>query len=187
MTKVIGGMTISLDGFVNDKNGSVGALYPEFEALAQSELMQTSIQRTGAVVMGRHTYEMAQDYSRYEFQVPIFVLTRHTPDTVAKGESDRLSFTFVHDGVVSAINQAKAAAAGKDVMVVGGANTLQQCLNAGLLDEFQLGIVPVLLGEGVKLFANLDMSRIRFEKVGEMALPGGRTDINLRVRKPSPS
>ena len=59
MGKVVGGMTISLDGFVNDHNGSVGALYPDLGELAQTEMLQESMQKTGAVIMGRHSYEMA--------------------------------------------------------------------------------------------------------------------------------
>lgn len=183
MTKVIGGMAMSLDGFVNDKDGNVGALYPDFEALMQSEMMQHSIKTTGAVVMGRRTYEMAEDYTGYEYQVPIFVLTHHAPESVATGENEALTFNFVGDGVISAIAQAKAAAGDRDVTVVGGADILQQCLNAGLLDELQVAIVPVLLGEGVRLFENLDISAIRLESVRAQAMPGGTTDISFRVVK----
>jgi hypothetical protein len=79
MAKVIAGMTISLDGFVNDRRSSVAALYPDFASLRQSERLQEAIENTGAVVMGRQAYAMADDpdwyAGNYEFQVPIFVLT----------------------------------------------------------------------------------------------------------------
>lgn len=183
MAKVIGGITISLDGFVNDRDGGVDILYREFEALVASDMLQDSMKTTGAVVMGRNAYEMGQgDYSDYEYQVPIFVLTHQPPETVAKGENGNLSFTFVSDGVEYAVAQAKAAAGDKDVMVIGGASTLRQCLNAGLLDEFQLGIAPVLLGDGLPLFEQ-GMTPTRLEKVDTISLPGGRTDIILRVVK----
>jgi len=184
MAKVIGGITISLDGFVNDRNGDVGVLYPEFEAIIASDLVQDSIKTTGAVVMGRRAYEMGQgDYSQYEYQVPIFVLTHHAPETVAKGENENLSFTFVSDDAESAIAQAKAAAGDKEVMVIGGASTLQQCLKADLLDELQIGIIPVLLGDGLPMFENIGTPRSRLEKVKVIELPGGRTDIVFRVVK----
>jgi dihydrofolate reductase len=149
-------MAMSLDGFVNDRNGDVGRLYPDLEALRKTEMLQESIKTTGAVVMGRRAYDMAEgDFTGYEFQVPIFVLSHDVPEKVAKGENERLSFTFVTDGIESAIEKAKAAAGDKYVTVIGGANTAQQCIQAGLLDEIQIGIVPVLLGEGLRLFEHI--------------------------------
>src|ERR1700726_4469639 len=147
MGKELVGMPISLDGFVNDRNGDVSRLYPDLAALRQTELLQEEIKTTGAVVMGRRAYNMAEgDFTGYEFQVPIFVLTHHVPEKAAKGANEKLSFTFVTDGIESVIEQAKAAAGDKYVAVIGGADTVQQCIKKGLLDEIQLGIVPILLG-----------------------------------------
>jgi dihydrofolate reductase len=71
-------MAMSLDGFVNDPNGDVSRLYPDLDALRKTVILQEAIKTTGAVVMGRGAYDMAQgDFTGYEFQVPIFVLT-HT-------------------------------------------------------------------------------------------------------------
>jgi len=141
MGKVLAGMTMSLDGFIQDSNGSVARLYPDLDALRQTDLLQEEIRRTGAVVMGRRAYDMAQgDFTGYEFQVPIFVLTDAAPATVARGENDRLRFTFVTDGIEHAIAQARAAAGDKDVAVIGGAQTVQQCLQAGLVDELQIDL-----------------------------------------------
>ena len=85
MAKVIIGMTMSLDGFVNDRNGDLGRLYPDLEALRRTEILQEAIRTTGAVVMGRHAYDMAKgDFTGYEFQVPIFVLTHHVPVKVVQ-------------------------------------------------------------------------------------------------------
>src|SRR5437667_8212562 len=95
MGKVIVGATISLDGFMNDRNGDVSRLYPDLEALRRTEMLQEEIQTTGAVVMGRRAYDMAEgNLTDYEYQVPIFVLTHAVPEKVAKGENDKLTLTF---------------------------------------------------------------------------------------------
>lgn len=87
----------------------------------------------------------------YEFQVPIFILT-HTPPHKRPEENDQLTFTFVTDGMHSAIAQAKVSAGHKDVTVIRGASTVQQCLSAGLADEIDIDIMPVLLCGGLRLF-----------------------------------
>src|SRR5437588_392268 len=85
MAKVIVGTTMSLDGFINDRHGEVGRLYPDLAALRQTEWLQEEMRTTGAVVMGRHAYDMAQgDLTGYEFQVPIFVVTHQAPDQAHK-------------------------------------------------------------------------------------------------------
>lgn len=184
MGKVTGGMSMSLDGFIEDKNGSVARLYPDLDNLRQTEMLQEAMRNTGAVVMGRHSYDMAQgDFTGYEFQAPIFVVTHAVPKTVAKGENDKLKFHFVSDGVESAVKQAKAAAGDKDVTIIGGADTIQQVLKAGLLDELEIGIMPILLGDGLRLFDKLGEDEIKLEKFRIIELPSGRTDIHFRVVK----
>ena len=184
MGKVTVGMTVSVDGFVNDRNGSVGSLYPDLAELGQTEFLQEEIRRTGAVVMGRRSYEMAQgDFTGYEFQVPIFVVTHRAPEKGPKGQNENLSVSFVTGGIESAIAKAKAAGGAKDVTVVGGANTIQQIIKAGLFDEIQLGIMPVLLGEGLPLFEQLAISEIKLEKIGIIESVAGRTDLKFRVVK----
>jgi dihydrofolate reductase len=183
MGKVIIGTTMSLDGFMNDRNGDVSLLYPDLEALRRTEMLQEEIQTTGAVVMGRRAYDMAEgDFTDYEFQVPIFVLTHHVPEKVAKGENERLTFTFVTDGIESAIEKAQAAAGDKHVMVIGGANTAQQCIQAGLVDQIQIGIVPILLGEGLRFFEHLGSEQIELERMRILESPT-RTDLWFRVVK----
>jgi dihydrofolate reductase len=121
--RVILGLTMSLDGFINDRKGGVGALYPDLDTLRDTEPMREAIENTGAVVMGWNAFAMAEDpdsWGNYEFQVPIFVLTHKAPKTRPK-VTDRLRFTFVTDGLESAIKQAKAAAGRKDVTIIGGA------------------------------------------------------------------
>jgi dihydrofolate reductase len=96
------------------------------------------------------------------FHVPVFVLTQHARETVVK--EGGTSFAFVTDGIDSALEQAHAAAEDRDVALAGGASVAQQYLRAGLLDEVQLHIAPVLLGGGVRLFdaepARLEVTRV---------------------------
>src|SRR5258708_36638370 len=103
------GATRSRVGLMNARHGDVSRLYPDLEALRSTEMLQEEIRTTGAVVMGRRAYDMAEgDVTDYEFQVPIFVLTHAVPEQVAKGENDQLTLTFVTDGIQSAIEKAKA-------------------------------------------------------------------------------
>ncbi len=186
MGKVIVGMTISLDGFVQDRDGSVGALYPDLDTLRDTEPLREAIQHTGAVVMGWNAFAMANDpdfyAGNYEFQVPIFVLTHALPQRRPK-ETDQLTFTFVTDGIESAISQAKVAAGNKDVVVIGGASTAQQCLNAELADELHIDIMPVLLCDGLRLFEAISTEQIRLERKKVLELPVGRTHLRFGIVK----
>jgi dihydrofolate reductase len=183
MARVILGTTISLDGYINDRSGSVGALYPDLEALTDTQPFRESMQNTGAVVMGRNSFAMAEDpdsiADNYEYQVPIFVLTHEPPKKKPK-ENDRLTFTFVTAGIESAIAQAKAAAGDKEVTIIGAASTAQQCLRAGLADELHIDIMPVLLGGGLRLFEDTGMEPVQLERLQVLELPGGRTHLRFR-------
>jgi dihydrofolate reductase len=186
MGNVILGMTISLDGFVNDRNGSVQELYPDLTDWRETEPGKESIQNTGAVVMGRNSYAMSEDpdwfAGNYEYQVPIFVLTHHTPEKHPK-ETDDLTFTFVTDGIESAVRQAKAAAGDKDVNIIGAASTAQQCLQAQLADELHVDIMPVFLGGGLRPFESLGAELPKLERFQVVELPGGRTHLKFRILK----
>ena len=186
MGKVILGMTMSIDGFINDRIGSVERLYPDLATLRDTEPLRESILNTGAVVMGRNSFAMAEDpdsyAGNYEFQVPIFVLTHEPPEKHPK-ETDELTFTFVTDGVESAVAQAKAAAGEKDVTIIGGASVAQQCLREGLVDELEVDIMPVLLSGGLRLFEDIDTKQIPLERLTVMELPAGRTHLKFRVIK----
>jgi dihydrofolate reductase len=172
---------MSLDWFMSDRHGDLSCLYPDLEALRKTEMLREEIQMTGAVVMGRRAYDMAEgDLTGYEYQVPIFVLTHRVPNNVAKGQNDQLKITFVTDGIKSAIARAKAAAGAKHVMVVGGANTAQQCLEAGLVDEIHIGIVPVFLGDGLRFFAPQANEHLELERTRVFVSPT-RTDLWFRV------
>jgi dihydrofolate reductase len=182
MATVIAGMTVSLDGFVADPSGSARRLYTDLAELRRSAYMEAAIEETGAVLMGRRTFEMGDPDSyvgNYEFQVPIFVLTQHPPETPPK-QDERLTFTFVTDGLVSAVEQARAAAGDKAVQVVGGASVVQQLLRSRLIDELRVDVMPVLLGGGVRLIENIDPEGVQLEKSDVQDL-GPRTSLGFRV------
>jgi dihydrofolate reductase len=144
--------------------------------------MDAAIERTGAVLMGRRTFEMGNPdayVGQYEFQVPIFVLT-HAPPPVAPKRDERLTFAFVTDGVESAVAQAKAAAGDRAVTVVGGPSVVRQLLQAGLVDELHVDVMPVLLGGGLRLFEGPGLERVRLEKIGVDEI-GARTSLRFRV------
>ena len=186
MSKVVAGMTISLDGFVNDSRGSVASLYSDFGSFKETEPFMESIEKTGAVVMGRNAFAMAEDpdwYAHnYEYQVPIFVVTHQIPDKHPR-ETDKLSFTFVLDGVESAITKAKLAAGDKDVTVIGGASIIRQCLKAGVADELHMDVMPILLCGGLRLFEDIGISPVLLERLDVADLPAGRTHLKFRVLK----
>ena len=186
MGKIILGMTMSLDGFINDRNGSVAALYPDLDAWRETDPGKESIENTGAVVMGRHSFDMAEDpdwfAGNYEYQVPIFVLTHNVPKKMPK-QTDDLTFTFITDGIQSAIEHAKAAAGDKEVNIIGAASIAQQCLNAGLADELHVDIMPVFLGCGLRPFEEIDTGSIQLERIKVMELPARRTHLRFRIIK----
>ena len=188
MGKVILGLTISLDGFAEDINGSVNTLYADLNSLKQTEYMNESILTTGAVVMSKKEFEEAEDpdlyADHYEYQVPIFVFTDKIPEKHPK-ETDKISFTFVTSGVESAIIQAKAAAGDKDVNIIGSAITTQLCLRTNLIDELQIDIIPVFLKTGFRPFETLENLDIKLERILLVELPAGRTHIRFKFTSPS--
>ena len=117
-----------------------------------AEFLSETRTTTGALVTGRRTFDLTRGWGgRHPLDVPVFVLSHKAPpEWVDEGSP----FTFVSDGLESAVAQAKAIAGDKDVGVIG-ANLVQQCLKAGLLDEIHLDLVPVVLGGGVGLFDHL--------------------------------
>ena len=184
MGKVILGVTISLDGFAEDSNGSVGALYPDLDTLRKTDLLKESIRTTGSVVMAWKEFAMAEDSDwfagNYEYQVPIFVFTDKAPKKHPK-ETDKLTFTFVTDGIKNAVRQAKAAAGDKNVTIIGSVATVQKVLNAGLADELQIQIIPIFLHNGFRPFEHVD-ENIKLKKI-KVVEAGERTSLQFRVER----
>jgi dihydrofolate reductase len=205
MGKVFADITTSLDGFVAGPNdgpevplGEGGerlhewvfdlASWREPHGLAggktntDSEVLDEALGAAGAVVVGRRMFDNARGWGdNPPFHMPVFVLTHEKREKEAK--EGGTTFTFV-DGVDSALEQAKAAAGEKDVSVGGGANVIQQYLRAGLLDEIQIHIAPLLLGGGVRLFEHLDGASVELERNRVVDSPSV-THLRYRVVKRS--
>jgi dihydrofolate reductase len=136
-----------------------------------AEILDEAFRNTGAVVLGRRMYDNAGGWGEEPpFHVPVFVLTHDAREPLTKAGGT--TFTFVTDGIESALEQAKRAAADKDVSIAGGANTIQQFLQAGLVDEMQIHVVPLLLGGGVRLFDDLGDQQLELETTRVIDSPG---------------
>lgn len=170
MSKVVAIISMSLDGFVADRNDGVAEVFDWYFNSGDVEVetgggdpMTFKVSKPsakhirdltsglGAVLTGRRTFEVAQGWGGNHAWGPAFVLTHKVPDGWPRPNS---TVHFVLDSIESAVRQAKAAAAGKSVGV-HGADTIQQLLNAGLLDEINIDIAAVLLGSGIRLFDHL--------------------------------
>jgi dihydrofolate reductase len=110
----------------------------------------------------------------------VFIITHHAREPVSK--QGGTTFNFVTDGIESALGRAREAAGGKDVALGGGANVAQQYLKAGLIDEMQIHVVPVLLGDGARLFDNLEGAEVGLECTRAIEAPGV-THLTYRIVK----
>ncbi|MFC7817689.1 dihydrofolate reductase family protein [Streptomyces sp. NPDC057367] len=147
-----------------------------------SELVREWFDATGAVVMGRTMYDTGEEFwgDNPPFRTPVFVLTnRPRPTLVKEGGT---TFTFVTDGILSALDRAKAAAGDRAVDIAGGADTVRQYLGAGLIDELQLHVVPTLLGAGLRLFDGPGAVRGALEPVRVVHTPLA-THLKYRIGK----
>jgi dihydrofolate reductase len=204
MSKVIVELSMSLDGFIAGPNdgidkplgdggerlfkwyysGDTDFPLPGTDMVfkisrASAEFLRESWSTVGAVVTGRRTFDIAGAWGgKPPFGVPHFVVTHIIAQEWGKEGSP---FTFVTDGIESAVEKAKKAADDKNVDVTG-ANIAQQCIKAGLLDEIQIDLVPVLLGGGVRLFDHLGPEPIELERTRVVEAPGV-THLRFRVVK----
>jgi dihydrofolate reductase len=189
VSKVTADMSMSLDGFIAGPNVSVklpmGEGGPRLhdwlfnsDNNADADVAQEMFATTGAVVLGKRTFEVGvRAWGDTPFPVPSFVLTHEARDELVMKSG---AFTFVTDGIESALQQAKDAAGEGDVRLMG-ADVVQQFLKAGLLDELQIQLVPVLFGDGVRLFEHLGSEQKELEIVRVIETPGV---IHLRFRIP---
>jgi dihydrofolate reductase len=173
MTKVVLGMSMSLDGIAGpqaaDEDGMavfgavLGWVFPlrswreqqgqeGGEDSVDSQVWAGNFARFGPQIVGRTMFDYGYESwgENPPFHAPVFVVTHRGQDRIEKGGGT--SYTFVTGGVTAAVEQARAVAAGKDVLLAGGVSIAQQALAAGLVDEVVLHITPVLLGHGVRLF-----------------------------------
>jgi dihydrofolate reductase len=161
------------------------------EVNASTPIVEGQFENIGASVMGRNMFGGgpgpwgANPWRGYwgenpPYHHPVFVLTHHAREPlVMQGGT---TFHFVTDGIESALEQARAAAGGKDVSLGGGATAVQQYLAAGLLDEMLISLVPVFLGSGARLFDDLGGARPRLEQLETVEAPGA-THIRYRVAR----
>jgi dihydrofolate reductase len=197
MSKLIAIMSVSLDGFVADAEDGVSHVFDWYMNSGDVEIrtegadaMTFSVSESsaahlrglfsqlGAVLTGRRTFEVARGWDGRHAWGPAFVLTHTVPRGWPRPDSP---VHFVTDGLESAVRQAKAAAGAKAVGV-HGADTIQQLLNAGLLDELQIDLVPILLGAGVRLFDGLTETPVALGT--PTVTPGvGVTHLRYPVRK----
>ena len=154
---------------------------------ASSAVTKEMFENVGAVIMGRNMFgggpgPWTADWKGWwgenpPYHMPVFVLTHHARDPLPMHGGTTLH--FVTDGIESALNQARQAAAGKDVLIGGGARTVQQFLAAGLVDEANISMVPLFLGGGERLFDDLGDSLPRLEQTRVVDAPGV---VHLRYR-----
>jgi len=154
------------------------------EVNESTRILEESIENIGAAVMGRNMFGPVRgawgdeqwrgwwgDNPPYHY--PVFVVTHYPRDPLEM--EGGTTFHFVTDGIESALDQARGAADGKDVMLWGGGNTAQQYLASGLMDELELHVVPVLLDDGARLFDNLGDAEVRLEQVRAVEAPASPT------------
>jgi dihydrofolate reductase len=199
MSPVLAGITMSLDGFVTGPNDRLGAglgdggeplhywvfggpwTY-EGERGAPADVDNAYLTEVfssgGAMVCGRTMHDVVNGWGDEPgFGMPVFVVTHRPHRRVVKGDT---SFDFVTGGIDDALKQARQAAAGKNVIVMGGADMLRQYLAAGLIDELTLTIAPILLGNGKRLFDGIPRTDIAFERTGVVESPYA-THIRFRI------
>ncbi len=192
MAKVVIDLSISLDGFIAGPNdgpalplGGRGGerifdwyfsgKTPYKKSMfkpkgANRRVVAEMFRRAGAMLTGRRTYEIARGWGGTHpvNNIPIVIMTHQPPADPPKGKS---RLVFVTDGIESAVAQAKELAKTKDVGI-GSASVAQQALRAGLVDELYLHVAPVLLGDGVRLFATLGDTAIRLAGISLLAADG---------------
>jgi dihydrofolate reductase len=198
-------MSMSVDGYVAGPNAGAGnplgdggvliqqwmfdlASFREIQGLsggqtnADDEELRQRFAPTGAVVMGRRMFDEGEGPwgDNPPFRMPVFVLTHEDRDTLVK--EGGTTFTFVTDGIESALEQAKAAAGDKNVNIAGGADTVQQFIKAGLLDELEIHLAPLLFGEGIRLFDKMGPEHIELENMRVVTSPRV-THLRFRVAK----
>ena len=177
MAKVIIHATVSVDGFMADVDGGVGWMDGFPVAAEDEDVVGRVVQELGAVVGGANRTQTIEDgevpYGG-ALGVPIYLMTHSAHEPI---EKDGITYTFVVDDIAQAVASAKHAAGHKSVSLLGGSIS-RQCLELGLVDEIQLHVLPIILGEGISLFTGLH-KRIRLERVETSAFAG---EAHLRYR-----
>jgi len=198
-------MSMSVDGYVAGPNAGAGNPLGDGGVLIQQwmfdlasfrgmqglsggqtnkddEELRERIAPTGSVVMGRRMFDEGEGPwgDNPPYHMPVFVVTHQARERLVK--EGGTTFTFVTDGIESALQQAKAAAGEKNVNISGGADIVQQFIKAGLLDELEIHLAPLLFGEGIRLFEGMGPEHIELENIRVVASPKV-THLRFRVVK----
>jgi len=198
MSKVFFSVTMSLDGFIapEQRNDDVGdkkwlGQWMELQKHAfeqkffretlhigsggltgeDNSILEATFNRTGASIIGKRMFDGGERLWPEDapFHTPVFVLThQERAPWVRKGGT---TFYFVNDGIESALHQAHQVSGGRDIRIGGGALTICEYLNAGLIDEFHVTLAPVFFGRGVRLFENVNESKLALELVRTVSSP----------------
>ncbi len=205
MSKIIFDSGISLDGFFagdnrgpsNPMGGISGKIhlwtlnqkafweYLGFEGgkedSFEGQLIRDVNARTGAFIMGKRMFEEGEaSWPNDLYKADVFVLTHEIRDPWVQEGTTR--FYFINDGIESALQKAKKSAKGKDIRIQGGANTIQQFLNAGVVDEFFIHIAPVFIGSGIRLFDGIDKDKYEV-KIVEVIPSDLTTHLKYKLTK----
>jgi dihydrofolate reductase len=203
MPKITADMSMSLDGFIagpndsaeqglgeggqglhqwlydlssfHERHGQAGGVQNQ-----DAEILDEAFRSVGACLMGRRMFDFAEQAwgANPPFHVPVFVLTHRAQEKLVKDGGT--TFTFVSDGIDSALAQARTAAGEQDIALAGGADIIQQYLKAGLVDEIQVHVIPLLLGAGTRLFDHIGAGPRALEPLRVIASPGV-THLKYRV------
>jgi dihydrofolate reductase len=193
MSKVYAEQSMALDGFTTGPNVRVGngmgddgdrlhdwrfGAKTETDAKVFDEFRAS----TGAVIIGKRMFDVGFEPwgDPPPFRMPVFIVTHEKREPLSM--QGGTTYTFVTDGIEAALELARAAAGDENVGIEGGANIIRQYLKAGLLDEMQIHLIPVLLGGGVRLFEGLDPEGIELRKVFSIDTPGA-THFRFEVVK----
>jgi dihydrofolate reductase len=178
MAKVIIHATVTLDGFMADVDGGVDWMNGFPSAPEDEDVVGRVAQELGAVVGGANKTQTIEDgeipYGGMS-KMPVYLMTHSAHEPI---EKDGVTYTFVVDDIGQAVESAKQAAGDKWVSLLGGSIS-RQCLELGLVDEIHLDVLPILLGEGISLFAGLG-KRIKLERVETSAF-ASETHLRYRV------
>jgi dihydrofolate reductase len=194
MGKVTSEISMSLDGFITDPNAGVGSQLEgndpgrlhdwRFDAKTETDdaIVDEIYASTGAVLIGKRMFDVGFEPwgDPPPFGMPVFVVTHEAREPLPM--QGGTTYTFVTDGIEAALELARAAAGDKHVGIWGGANIIRQYLKAGLLDEMQIHLIPILLGGGVRLFEDLDPEGIELRRTSSIETPSA-THLRFSVVK----
>jgi dihydrofolate reductase len=186
MTTVVADMSVSLDGFVADPSGMVDRVFAWYGKPQQGEPTAGEAEAAsiiGVIVYGRRTFETARGWGgSHPAGAPVIIVTHSIPDGWPRENS---TVSFVTDGIESAIDKATQIA-GNNIVALGSPSIICQCLDLGMVDRIQVKLVPLLLGDGIRLFGHLNTAPIELDGP-EVTEGNGVTHLHYRAPRNQPN